>query len=506
VTTALAHNAVIHDRSRNSWTLLFAALLLALLANQIRAGFQSLAERLPAASNALVAVNVEKVLNSPFAQQEQWRQNIADSWAKQPLMIPPGATRLLMAASVKTSSMESYWEMSLIEMEKVPSAQELAKADGGHVDKIWDKLAAYSPINAYFIPMDATVLASITPAERSEIARWVRQPPKQGGNVTSPYIKEVAASLTDNTDIVMAIDLEGAWGVPTVSRFLANSEIKEIPVKEADQLASLLGTLKGLTLDIRVDRDVIGRATIQLDRDAAPLRASAKPLTLAVLNAAGMRLDDVRDWNFTVAGKQIKAEGKLSRNGLRQLLSLVQSPIPAATAAAPKAPGDAQVAGGAQAASDPAVASQRYFKAICASLDSLTPGASAASTATWIRNTARRIDQLPILNVDPALVEWGALVSGKLKQAGATMGLTQTQINSRVAGVADPDFGNYDYNGGYDGWYNDAQVENARRQRRQVALEQRAQGQEQALGILSSIADSRTKIRLEMVTKYKVEF
>ena len=487
------------------WQVLCASLLALALSNTARATFPMLAERLPAASNALIAVNVEKVLNSPYAQQEQWRQNIAESWAKQPMMIPPGAIRLLTAASVKTSVMEPYWEMSLIEMDKVPTAQELAKAEGGHVDKVWDKMAAYSPINAYFVPLDANVLASITPAERSEISRWVRQAPKAGGHVTSPYIKQVVSGLGDKIDILMAIDLEGAWGVPTISRFLANNEIKEIPLAEVDKIAGLLGTLKGLTLDVRVDKDMTGRATIQLDRDAAALARSAKPLTLAVLNAAGMRLDDVREWTFAISGNKITAEGKLSRQGLRQLLGVVQSPIPAATVGA-KAGGEAQVAGGAQGSSDPAVASQRYFKAICASLDSLQAGASAASTATWIRNTARRIDQLPILNVDPALVEWGAMVGSKLKQAGAVMGVGQTQVNARVAGVADPDFGNYDYDGGYDGGYNDAAVENARRQRRQAGLEQRAQSQENALGILSAIAESRPRIRAEMVAKYKVEF
>ena len=38
---------------------------------------------------------------------------------------PAGAMRLLMAADVKPSSMDSNWEMSLIEMAKVPSLQDL---------------------------------------------------------------------------------------------------------------------------------------------------------------------------------------------------------------------------------------------------------------------------------------------------------------------------------------------------------------------------------------------
>src|SRR4051812_32719032 len=112
--------------------------------------FQELAQRLPAASNAVVAINVKKVLQSPYGKREHWGSNAADAWAKQPVMIPPGASRLIMAANIKTSTMDPYWEMSLIEMEKMPSLQELADGEGGHIDRVWDKDAAYSPINAYF--------------------------------------------------------------------------------------------------------------------------------------------------------------------------------------------------------------------------------------------------------------------------------------------------------------------------------------------------------------------
>jgi len=264
----------------------------------------------------------------------------------------------------------------------------------------------------------------------------------------------------------------------------------------------VLGTLKGLTLDVTVANDIRGKVTVQFDRDAAKLRTGAKPLMIAILNAAGMRMDDVREWAFVTSGTQVKAEGKLSRETLRRLLSTVQSPIPAATTAQKPAGGDPK------APADPAVASQRYYKAICASLDQLRAGASPGDTAVWIRNTARRIDQLPILNVDPALVEWGAMVGMKLKQGAAVMGVSQTQINSRVAGVMDPSYGDssYDNNGYYVSNYDSVGAENARRQRRQVALEQRGQAQNQALTIVNAIAETRPKIRAEMVAKYKVEF
>lgn len=53
------------------------------------ANFPSLASKLPPASNAIIAVNVVKVMDSPFAKSEEWAKTAADSWAKQPLMIPP---------------------------------------------------------------------------------------------------------------------------------------------------------------------------------------------------------------------------------------------------------------------------------------------------------------------------------------------------------------------------------------------------------------------------------
>src|SRR5687768_10636648 len=170
--------------------------------------FKALSQRLPAGSNAVVAINVAKLLETPYAKTE-WTPTSADAWAKQPLMIPPGSTRLLMAAEVRTDAMEPYWEMCLMEMKEMPTVQALAQAEGGNIDRIWDKDAVCSPINAYFVPLDGTTLASITPANRAAIAKWVRTPAtRPQGNVTSDYIQKVLAGLGDKTDIVMAMDLE----------------------------------------------------------------------------------------------------------------------------------------------------------------------------------------------------------------------------------------------------------------------------------------------------------
>jgi len=255
-------------------------------------------------------------------------------------------------------------------------------------------------------------------------------------------------------------------------------------------------------LTINVNEDVSGRAVVDLGRDASMLQASAKPIMMGVLNTAGFRIDDMEQWTYTAMGTQVKLEGKLSTAALRKLLSIVQSPIPAvATANVTTAPGG-------DVPASPAAASQRYYKIICANLDNFTAGTSASQSASWARAAAKRIEQLPILNVDPQLVQWGSMVALKLKQAGGGMAMAQTQMNARVSGVMNPAYSDsyYDNEGTYHSAQNRADMENASRHRKQVALEQKAQAQEQALRVLNEIAETRPAIRAAMVEKYKVEF
>ncbi len=93
---------LLKTRSRRTWTSLVAMTLsgLALLPSPaLRAAtFDALSQRLPAETDAIVAVNVSKILDSDYAKKQEWAANIADNWAKRPQVIPPGVNRLLMGA------------------------------------------------------------------------------------------------------------------------------------------------------------------------------------------------------------------------------------------------------------------------------------------------------------------------------------------------------------------------------------------------------------------------
>jgi hypothetical protein len=471
------------------------------------ATFRDMSKRLPAATDAVVAVNVEKVLDSPYAKQQKWREMNAENWAKRPQIIPPGVDKLLMGAEFVPSKAETNWEVTLMGMKKMPALKDLCQGEGGHFDRVWDKDAVVSPINAYFVPIEPDVLAVCTPGERATIARWVRQPP---GAVTSEYIKDALAGLREDAHVMMALDLGDAFGLPRIRQFLADSELKELAGKDLDAMAKALSTLKGLTLQIAVDQGISGTVTIHLGQSAALLDGVAKPLLVSVLDAAGMRLEDVDQWTFTTAGSEVRGSGKLSDAGFRQLIGVVQSPVPAAVAAAaPEATESASAAPAAPA--DPATASQRYFKSVSLTIDSLKTGTSVRETATWWFQASKRIDKLPILSVDPALVEWGTFVSSKLKQLSGTGAAGQTQIQARVAGAYNPNYGGsyYDGNGNYhwDQGRNDREnYKEYNRRRRQAGLEQKAVVSEQAVQILNEANGSRQKVRAEMTAKYNVEF
>jgi hypothetical protein len=482
-----------------------ALLCLALIAQSSFADYKSLAARLPAESNVIVAVDVTRLLNSPFGQQHQWADNMAQRWQERPLMVPPGVKQVVVGADLDTKSIDTTWQACIMEMAQMPSLDALVQAHKGYIDRVWDKNAVVSPQNAYFVPLDDHTLASLTPASRRGIAKWLREPVKPEGNLNSPYLKTVIMGLSPDNDVVMALDLDSVFAVPRARQWLEDSDIAELKGQDLDAIARLFGQAKGIGLNVKVDKDIMARATATFDGDTAPLANVAKPIMIGILKFAGMRLPDIDDWKFTTSGKTVSMEGKLSEESLRMLLSMVTTPVP--TSGQGESMSNQQNASNAQA--DPAVASQRYYKLICSTLDGLNAKASLSETSTWFKNAAKRIETAPILNVDPALLDWGAMVTTKLKEVAAVAAVGYTQTGARSASLQSSAVDNgsyyYDANGMFKSKIGE-EAEANRQQRRQASAEQKAQAQQQGLQILADIPASRAKIRQEMTQKYKMEF
>jgi hypothetical protein len=345
--------------------------------------------------------------------------------------------------------------------------------------------------------------------------RWLRRGPTAGE--LSPYLQSAVAAPGDDS-YVFAMDLEDVTSPRKVRRRLEEESFASLDGKniDVDKVGQLLASLKGLTLRVKVDDDATGIGVIEFGRPAAPLAGVAKPLLLEILDQCGAMVDDFNDWKVTVKGNTIALDGKLSADGLRKLFSIVDPPSPMAAGdgddSKPAAPGDKPTDEKAVVA-----ASKQYYAAVADIIDNvgkkIRNSASMTQGAAWVARDARRIDRLPILNVDPELVSWGTQVSTGLGNLAGVVGVGGLQARSRTVGIADA------YTSGADsGWAgnvvgaqginpNDSvDRRNVTRQRRAAAADEKAKTAQVAVQMFREIETSRAQVRAAMTQKYKVSF
>jgi hypothetical protein len=487
----------------------------ALLAGPASAEFKSLLGRIPSDANALVLIDAEGMLNSPLGVREGWKVKLANAYAQKPLIIPPDASRVVMAALIDPGDMETIWEVSVMDLSKPPSLDLMARAEGGYVDILGKTPAVWSPINAYFIQLDPLVLGAACPANRQFASRWAAGKPT--GSL-SAYLSNAAGAVGAGTPIVMAMDLQDVTCATKVRRRLATETFASLEGKnpDLDALSQVVGGIRGVTLRVAIGEEARGKGVVDFDRDTAVLASFAKPLLLELLSQSGALIDDLDTWQVNARGKQVSFEGKLSTDGLRRLLSVVEPPAPHEAG---------QPASGKPGASEKdvkAAASQQYFRAvrdIIQRLDKKAAGGRSGTLseiATWMKRDAGEISRLPILNVDPDLAKFGTEISVRLNDASRVMTEGTLQTHARTSGIRSTHVETYSGYGGYYGSGASEQANNSAQrraaqaqadtQRKQAIKEERARTVSQAGEIFKGVKAEAERIRIEMTNRYQVEF
>lgn len=117
--------------------------------------------------------------------------------------------------------------------------------------------------------------------------------------------------------------------------------------------------------------------------------------------------------------------------------------------------------------------------------------------AQWNGRMARRIDELPTLNVDPEVIEYGIKVSQGLR--GNMVALQTTNISTYASAIQNG-AASISYGGYYGGYYNDA---NAPYQYRQSA---QAQGNYSYRELIGELDQLEADMRRSLTAKYQVQF
>lgn len=482
---------------------------LTILATHAQAQFLELTHRVPSTANALVVFNVEKIHKSPKAAAEGWRKDHKKRFEAGLSVVPPLATRFLLASQIDFELMTPSWEISVFDLAKEPSMTRVASRHHGKVDSIDGLVAAAIPPDTYLVKFGPKTVGAMSPANRQSVARWARQAKSQTTSTLSPYLQE-AVGYADRagTEIIMALDLSDVLSPAIVSGRVNSLETLANRNIDVEKLTDLLCSIRGVTLGIRIGKQPFGKLKVDFQHDVSMMAEFAKPMLLEILANNGATIDEFDDWKAKAAGSQVSIEGHLTRNGLERILSLVNPPRSSIGSSEPEgqdyqSPGDAP---------STAESSQQYFKAITGKLRSLGSQTKSAKTISqvgvWLDQYARKIDRLPILGVDGDLLDYGKWVADQLRNASAAVKGIGIQSWARQRQI-------YGSSASVSGWRGSAYAwtdasrgreYGTERERRAVRSEEKAAGATSAQEIMRNVDSETAGIRRKMTEKYEVEF
>jgi hypothetical protein len=233
--------------------------------------------------------------------------------------------------------------------------------------------------------------------------------------------------------------------------------------------------------------------------DSSVLAPIAKPLLQELLAGLGATIDDVEGWTVQGEPQRIVFQGPLTEAGRKRVLSLVDNPLASLLAAEA-----AETSSANRQASQVAAATQQYFKALTSIVSEIREKSKDSKTlgenALWFDKWARRIDSLPVLNVDKELIDFGQYVTTQLRNMAAALRGVGIRSGARTAQVWDSS------SVYYNGYSYYAEARDADPERRAIRAQERAAGATSARGIVQEIETSLAKVRKDLTQKYQVEF
>lgn len=502
------------------------ALLISIQASSALGQFGHLVQHLPDDANTLVLFNVEEILASPLAQKGNWRERNENMYASGLLLVPPQSTRFVMASQMDLELMNPHWHAGVVDLTQEPSMLSATERYGGHVDRIEGRDAAVLPNDTYVIKFGKSIAGTMFPADRQKATRWLQEVYSDSSRKPlTGYLTE-AEGYADKvgTPIVLAIDLQHALSPDFIRSRLESAKSLQGKKIDLDQLASVLASIRGITVGITITDQVFGGIKVDFEQDVTIMKDFAKPLLLEALANHGAMIQEFNDWKAEVGGKEILLKGPLYQSGTQRICSVLDAP--------PALHPIEQQASASQGDGQPdkslvARATQQYFNAIGLLLkdlrsedrkhETITPGL----IAIWYKRYAEKIDALPILHVDPEMVQFGADMANALRQSQNAMQSVGERSAMRITNK--PDAAVYNtataWRGGvgpYGGWgvqgayayrYNPrASLALEGEQEAKIREQERIRGYGNANQIMQGAEVAMANMRRKMTEKYNVEF
>jgi hypothetical protein len=482
------------------------AVALAGLANNIAiAQYGNLIARVPSGANAIVILDVQKLLNSPLGKTQNWRGNQEKMAESGVSMVPASAQHFVLASQMDLEFMQPVWEVAVAELSYDVSMPRVAARWGGEIDRVENRNVVQLADDSYVVEFSGSQAGIYRPANRQSVAKWLRETDVSGNRLTSYLDTALSYAVEGGTPVIMALDLTDAFSEAVISKRIEEFESLQDRQVDKAKLAKALASLQGLTLAISVKDRISAAVRIDFAEDVSFVDAEvAKLVILEAFSRNGATIDEMQGWSVKVAEKRIQIGGELYRSGMQRIMSVLELPAALQQQLASESSGQP---------SEDAIqqtASQQYFKSISGLLDDLrgkrNDFSSLNAVGTWLNRYADKIDKLPIVNVDPQLLDYGRFVSGSFRAAGEAIRSSGGKTRTRQLNA--PSYYNYygrwGTNGAYGGYYQD--VKATQEDRTRIRSEERVSAATDARGIMQEVMNATAEIRQTMTQKYNANF
>jgi hypothetical protein len=449
--------------------------------------FSDLLSRIPGNANALVLIDVDAFYRSPMALRKGWKEHFATRSSEQPIILPPEAKRFILASHLDPqNNLHSDWEVAVIDLSEPLSMSLLARAEGGYIDSIGRTQVVWTPSHAYLIELDKQLMGMVYPDDRQAVSHWVDWMKTGKNTPLSPYLEKAAKRLRSEGQIVLALDLTNVLQPHRIDKALKETRILEGQKASPRAVAEAISSLQGVTLTIQFRSEAQAEFRIDFAENIRILKPFAKELVLAAMNRVGASVKDPDQWSTEVEENAIILRGQLSEAGLTRLSGLLELPTSKFSTLKEET----------KETQDPAKAqfeaSKRYFKSLEKLVSSLRQ--EIKSSNLWFEKTARKIDGLPILNVDDELLGFGSWLSKTLRQMAEGLRGVGREVNVAQSYGPYQEVGSY---GGY-GYYRNSTGTN-------LAVGGAQTGSIRTGG-MQQIDNGLAEMRRKLTKKYQVEF
>jgi len=485
------------QKVRAIWSFVFASLAAGVCSLVAEAGLptQEMLQRVPPGVNAIAAIDVEALLKSDLAQREKWQSKRDVNYGSRPLMVPPEARTVLVAAQLNPSEdLKKEWEVALVDVSQPFPIAEVAKSEGGYLDPFDGVAAAWTPTNAYIVQFDEQTMAIAHPANRQAVARWIKFAQSNKQVATSDYLTAALSRMTDSSQFVLALDLADIPQRKRIEERLSNSKTVGGNPDKIKSLVDLIAGVQGITVTVSVTDKINAELRVDFSDDVAPLGNLAKPLIIEALDQFDTHISDLQYFDAELNAKSVVLKGPLSIEGLRRVGSLLEMATTKFSDLQGQTPTDSQT--------EILAATKGYYNSVTKLIEDLrhTLEDSRDNHAVWMERYGRKVDALPILNVDTELVSWGANVAVTFREMGLAKRGAGIKAGVRKSAI----YGDYSYGSGSDGYY--ATYTPQQLVKDNINRQEQAQAKEVRYNSWKEIEDTRAELHRTLTLKYGVEF